>query len=169
MTVKRLCACRYVIGRTQPCGGGHAIEVPEFSSTRRTESVWHRHEDERRPAVCHERHRMGQKAGRAVEREPDLAGEGGALLDRHPGVVLDLLARHRRTVVTARQVEARAVVDREQLARGSPVGKRPSRSERWHRANRGSATAGPDTYPANWVCVNCGTGNAATATLAATP
>ena len=24
---------------------------------------WHRHEDERRPAVRHERHRMGQKAG----------------------------------------------------------------------------------------------------------
>ena len=66
----------------------------------------HPHEDERRPAVRQDRHRMRQKGGRAVEREPDLAGEGGALLDRHPGVVLDLLARHRRTVVTARQVEA---------------------------------------------------------------
>ena len=36
MTVNWSCACRYLIGRTQPAAG-HAIELPEFSSTMRTE------------------------------------------------------------------------------------------------------------------------------------
>src|SRR6516165_522028 len=37
LTVKRSCACRYVIGMTQPSRGGQGMEVPDFSSTIRTE------------------------------------------------------------------------------------------------------------------------------------